>query len=243
MAGVQVGVRNSSTWLQVPRGSGMALIVVSVLGFGVAAGIVLFGVAGRFDLPMFWAYLATLIVVCLLAFIRLLRRSPDLVQERFHPGKGERDPITALAAFVLFAAQYVVAGLDAGRYHWSGTMPVGLQIAGLAAAVAGLIFAFWAMDVNPFFSSAVRLQQDRGQRVIASGPYRFVRHPGYTGALVYVWCVSVALGSWWSLWPILVVTIAMIRRTVIEDNMLRRDLVGYAEYAQKTRYRLAPGLW
>ncbi|HLJ59278.1 MAG TPA: isoprenylcysteine carboxylmethyltransferase family protein [bacterium] len=222
---------------------GVAYALVSVLGFDVAVGIILFAAAGRFDLPMFWAYLAALLVLCLLASIVIFLRSPDLVKERMHPGKGERDPLTVRAMLVLCTAQYAIAGVDVGRYRWTGAVPLGLQVVALLGVIAGLAFAFWATAVNRFFSSAVRIQADRGQQVITSGPYRFIRHPGYTGALVYLLCGSVALGSWWSLAPMLVMTALMIRRTMIEDRMLQHDLAGYSEYVRNVRYRLVPGVW
>jgi protein-S-isoprenylcysteine O-methyltransferase Ste14 len=118
-----------------------------------------------------------------------------------------------------------------------------VQIAGLIGYALGMGLGIWSMLVNPFFSSAVRIQADRGQYVIAAGPYRLVRHPGYSGGLLFLLCSGLALGSWWSILPMLFGVAGLIRRTRLEDRMLQKDLAGYSDYAQKVRYRLVPGLW
>jgi protein-S-isoprenylcysteine O-methyltransferase Ste14 len=107
----------------------------------------------------------------------------------------------------------------------------------------GYALVAWSTVVNRFYSPAVRIQEDRGQEVITSGPYRFVRHPGYIGWILFFLFSGLALGSWLSVLPTLVVVAVTIRRTVIEDRMLHGSLKGYTEYAQNVRYRLIPGVW
>ena len=101
----------------------------------------------------------------------------------------------------------------------------------------------WAMLVNRFFSRAVRLQLDRGQQVVTSGPYRLVRHPGYSGGLLLLLSAGFALGSWIAMTPILLMLPLMVRRTLIEESMLANALPGYADYVQRVRSRIVPGIW
>ncbi|MBC7224324.1 MAG: isoprenylcysteine carboxylmethyltransferase family protein, partial [Anaerolineae bacterium] len=108
---------------------------------------------------------------------------------------------------------------------------------------AGLGLATWAMASNPFFSAFVRIQRERGHRVVADGPYRYVRHPGYLGAIVFQMAIPLALGSLWALLPSGVAAALYVARTVLEDRTLQEELAGYREYAQKVRHRLLPGLW
>lgn len=222
----------------------MVLRVIVITIVYVAALIaVLFGTAGTFQAPAFWAYIAEMLVLGMLAFALVNKRSPDLVAERMHPGAGEQDKITLRAGVALGFVHYAVAGLDVGRYHWSSSVPVALQVAAFVAIAVGYGMITWAMLENRFFSSAVRLQPDRGQRVIDTGPYAIVRHPGYTGGILYLMASGVALGSWLSVVPMLIVSVLIIRRTLLEDRMLQESLDGYSGYARRVRYRLVPGLW
>lgn len=213
-----------------------------VLAFALLAGL-LFSVAGRWDLPMFWAYLIVFFGIGLIGLGVVWRRDPSLLKERFSPPAGGRDRLTRKAALVLLTAFMVVAALDAGRFHLSGEVPMPVQVAGLAGVAGGLIGWMWAMAANRFFSSAVRIQRDRGHYVITSGPYRFVRHPGYLAGIVLFLASPLALGSYVSVLPMLVIVLVFLRRTALEDRMLREELEGYASYAGKVRYRLVPGVW
>ena len=113
----------------------------------------------------------------------------------------------------------------------------------LIGYAAGMALSVYAMLNNRFFSPVVRIQHERGHTLVTSGPYRFVRHPGYVGAILASACGGVALGSWWSLVPLAPFAVLFLRRTAVEDRMLRADLDGYAGYAERVRYRLVPGLW
>jgi protein-S-isoprenylcysteine O-methyltransferase Ste14 len=144
---------------------------------------------------------------------------------------------------LLMFVQLLLAGLDVGRLHWSATVPFPLQILGLVGFAAGMGLTTWAMLVNRFFSRAVRLQPDRGHQVVTSGPYRLVRHPGYSGGLLLLLSASFALGSWIAMAPILLMAPLMVRRTLIEERMLADALPGYADYMRRVRSRIAPGVW
>jgi len=218
---------------------GLGLLVVYLVAMAAA----LFGAAGTFAMPMFWAYLVLFAVLCVGASAAVYLLSPDLVKERVRPGEGEQDRVTVRALNLLMFAQLVLAGLDVGRLNWSATVPFPLQILGLIGFAIGMGLTTWAMLVNRFFSRAVRLQPDRGQQVVTSGPYRLVRHPGYSGGLLLLLSAGFALGSWIAMTPILLMLPLMVRRTLIEESMLANALPGYADYMQRVRSRIVPGIW
>jgi len=192
---------------------------------------------------MFWVYIAEFTVLSLLELVLVYLRSPDLIKERLRPGAGERDKATIPILTILFVGQYIVAGVDAGRTHWSHGFPFALQVSGLILFAIGFGIVIWAMLVNKFFSTAVRIQEDRGQKVITSGPYQFVRHPGYAGGSMLLLGSSIGLGSWLAILLMLLTFPLYIKRTILEDDMLHKDLEGYTEYAAKVRYRIIPGVW
>jgi protein-S-isoprenylcysteine O-methyltransferase Ste14 len=188
--------------------------------------------------------------VNILSFVvsRLIVRRvhPDLIRERAR-GMGAQDtkpwdkvlaPMLAFGSF--FAA--IVAGLD-HLYGWSAAFPVWANIAALIVIVLGYTFSSWALIVNRFFSGTVRIQTERGHHVVTDGPYRFVRHPGYAGALLGFVLIPLLLDSLWALLPAGLLIAVVVVRTSLEDRTLQAELPGYAEYAQKTRYRLVPGIW
>lgn len=206
---------------------------------------VLFALAGRLDLPMLWAFVGATALMLAVIILAVFRHDPGLVRERQRPGAGTKgwDRIWFLFYEVSFVGAWVLAVLDVGRLHWSDTVPLGLQIVGLLGYMGGLGLFSWGMAVNTFFSKMVRIQEDRGQRVITSGPYQYVRHPGYVGGIVMALGSVLAIGSWWSLVPAGLTTLLIVWRTAMEDKTLQRELPGYVEYTQKVRYRLIPGIW
>jgi protein-S-isoprenylcysteine O-methyltransferase Ste14 len=201
--------------------------------------------AGRWDLPMVWAILGIFLGAMLIAWLAIFRKDPELLKERREAGPGaERWDRIWLRVYTLFLmATLIVALLDVGRFHWSDTVPLGLQIAGLLGFTASLAFSGWAMAENTFFSEVVRIQEDRGHRVVTSGPYQYVRHPGYAGNIVAWPCTALALGSWLAVLLSGAIVALFIVRTAWEDRALQAGLEGYAEYAQRVRHRLVPGLW
>jgi protein-S-isoprenylcysteine O-methyltransferase Ste14 len=218
-------------------------ILFLILYFGVSAAIY-FASAGRTDFPLAWAYFGINLGAGVIFSMVLEIVNPGLIAERFKPGSGEQDRVFKIGSSSVTVLMLVVAGLDVGRYHSSGPVAPGLQIAALVFVFLGYAFMAWATLTNRFFSSAVRLQSDRAQVVIDSGPYRFVRHPGYLGAVPYLACGGLALGSWLATViagvPMIVI---LLRRTALEDKMLLEGLTGYKEYAARVKYRLAPGIW
>jgi len=199
-----------------------------------------FGSAGRWDLPFAWAYLAVLVGAMVVTVFVI---DKDLVRERAKPGPGGVDRSLRFVVLPFFAVHIVVAGLDIGRYHWSGQIAACWQIAALIGLAASTALSIWAVQQNRFFSPVVRIQSERGHHVITSGPYRWVRHPGYASAIVSILCGGPALGSWWSMLVLAPVFVLTLRRAVIEDRYLHEHLEGYTDYAKRTRHRLVPGIW
>lgn len=216
-------------------------LVRSAIVIAIIAAI-LFAAAGRYDLPFFWAYLALLAGFVALTMLTVSR---ELLEERKSPGGKGRDNLVLLrvAAGVSFLFQWVFAGLDVGRFHWTDSVSTPLRALGLVGFFGVLAIWHWAMRTNPFFSAAVRIQHDRGHFVVASGPYRIVRHPGYAAFVLLGWGGPLALGSWGAAVSHLVVVLLFVRRAMLEDRMLRTELDGYAAYAARVRYRFLPGVW
>jgi protein-S-isoprenylcysteine O-methyltransferase Ste14 len=217
----------------------VAAYVQSAVFFMLAAAA-LFGGAGTIAIPAFWIYLAILGAIFVASLFLL---DPDLARERMRPG-GQKPPLALwLFAFVL-VAHWLIAGLDRGRFHWSDDVPLVLRVIGFIAVAGGYVLCIWAMRVNRFFSSVIRIQSDRGQHVIDSGPYAVVRHPGYLAGILVVFGSGLALCSWlaWAFLLVLSVPFLMYR-VVVEDRVLHAELPGYRDYAARVRWRLVPGIW
>ena len=208
--------------------------------FVVAAAAALFAAAGTAAIPGFWVYLAILAVVMTVSFAAL---DPDLLRERMRPG-GKKPPLALKILSLVLFVHWIVAGLDRGRFHWSDDVPGWLQGICLFAVGSGYALALWAMRVNRFFSSVVRIQTDRGQHVVATGPYAFVRHPGYAAAILIMAASGPALGSWLAAALVLIFSLPfLLYRAVTEDRILQAELAGYSDYAARVRWRLVPGIW
>lgn len=210
------------------------------LGFFAMAVAALFASAGTVTILTYWVYLAILAAVFVASLFWV---DPDLARERMRPG-GARPPAALWLFSGVLIAHWMIAGFDHGRFHWSDSVPVWLQAVGLTAMAAGYAFCLWAMRVNRFFSSVVRIQADRGQVVVTTGPYAIIRHPGYLAGAAFVVASGLALDSWIATAVLAVCTLPfLLRRAVIEDRMLRAELPGYREYAERVRWRLMPGVW
>jgi protein-S-isoprenylcysteine O-methyltransferase Ste14 len=216
--------------------------------FGPAGyGLILFLAAGRLDWIWGWALLGVLTAFLAAHVLILVPIDPELLAER---EKGMRGPgvkawdkwVSALAAGVLPIASWVVAGLDI-RFGWTGPMPLAYHVGGLLSMLLGFALFLWAMASNAFFSEGVRIQEERGHAVATGGPYRYVRHPGYVGAMLAQLATPFLLGSPWAFVPGVGSVALYALRTHLEDKTLIEELPGYREYAGRTRYRLLPGVW
>jgi protein-S-isoprenylcysteine O-methyltransferase Ste14 len=220
-------------------------IVQAALGL-VAYGLILFLAAGSVDWIWGWAQLIILAAFLAGHPLLLIPINPELLAEREKGLLDEDvkrwDKWIAGAAGGALLPMWVVAGLDV-RFHWTGGMPIALHVGGLLTNVLGYALFLWAMASNAFFSEGVRIQQERGHRVATEGPYRYVRHPGYVGAIMAGIATPFLLGSLWGLIPAVIAAVLYIVRTGLEDKTLMEELPGYREYAQQTRHRLLPGVW
>jgi protein-S-isoprenylcysteine O-methyltransferase Ste14 len=215
-----------------------AYIQSAVFLIGVA--VALFASAGTFAVPAFWVYLAIMAAVFVASLAML---DPELLQERMHPG-GQKPPLGLKLFTVVLLVHFIVAGLDRGRLHLSDSVPPWLQAVALAVLAATYVLVLWAMRVNRFFSSVVRIQSDRGQFVVSTGPYAVIRHPGYLAGILIIVASGIALGSWLAAALLIVASLPfLLYRAVTEDRVLLAQLPGYREYAARVRWRLLPGLW
>jgi protein-S-isoprenylcysteine O-methyltransferase Ste14 len=214
-----------------------------VLAFAVLDAM-LFGVAGRTDWLAVWLLTALCLVTFTLVGAWMLRRDPDLLNERSRRGPNVPpwDRAIMAAYRVLLAALFVTAALDAGRFRWSD-VPVAVQALGLVAIVATGAVITWCVSVNHFLSSDARIQSDRGHTVVRDGPYRSVRHPMYGALIAGMIGLALFLGSWLALLPAALIAVLFVVRTSLEDRMLADGLFGYREYAAQVPRRLVPGVW
>jgi len=216
-----------------------------ILASLILIAVLLFAGAGRLNWELGWLFVVVWGLLKIV-FILLLRwQDPELLVERatHHENTQQYDRWIVPVYFVFSFGTILVAGLDGGRFRWSGEISLAIIITSYIAYLFGNGLASWAVSANPFFSSESRLQADRNQEVTRGGPYRFVRHPAYLAA-VLMWPVTgLLMESWYAAIPGLLASLMMVLRTVYEDRMLHAKLPGYAEYAQQVHYRLVPGIW
>jgi protein-S-isoprenylcysteine O-methyltransferase Ste14 len=209
--------------------------------------LVLLVCGGDFGWWQAWVYFPLIVAAGPGGRIWAERRHPGLMAERQNMEKAQSakawDKVLApLMALSLSYPLVIVAGLD-HRFDWSPVFPMWLIVPGFFLISLGYAFAAWALAENRFFSSVVRIQMDRGHVVCDSGPYRYVRHPGYAGNMLALPGMVLAFGSMWTLVPVAVALIIAVIRTVLEDQTLQDELPGYRDYARRVRYRLIPGIY
>ncbi len=214
--------------------------ILGIVGMGVA----LFWSAGQIDWWPAWAAIAVMAAWMIATAIIIFYFNPDLLAERMEPRRGGKPWDTVLLSLLglIQLVRYIVAGLDQ-RYGWSGTFPGAAQIAALTVCILGYALFVWATATNTYFSRIYRIQSERGHAVVKGGPYHYVRHPAYFGAILYELAVPILLDSWWALFFSGLGVILLILRTGFEDRALQTELTGYVDYARQVRYRLMPGIW
>lgn len=220
-----------------------ARLLQIVIGFGLIA-TVLFLAAGRLNWLWAWVSLGIYLVSVLFNSAFMLRTSPETIAERGRPKemRGWDKAVGGLWGLAQWILLPLIAGLDV-RFGWTRELSTPWHVAGAVVFAAGLGLFGWAMITNAYFSTVVRIQTDRGQTVCSTGPYRFVRHPGYVGTVLQALGLPFLLGSLWALIPGITAVGLMIIRTALEDHTLQVELPGYREFVQKVRYRLIPGIW
>jgi protein-S-isoprenylcysteine O-methyltransferase Ste14 len=234
----------SPTEMRSNLAAGIAMRVGTIAVFLILQMGILFLAAGRLNWMWPWVYMGISLVIVIINGTIMLRTSPETIVERGKPK--ETKDWDKIVAGLLALAQYLVlpfvAGLDV-RFGWTRELSLAWHMAGAAGFVLGLGIFCWAMITNAYFSTAVRIQSDRGHTVCRSGPYRFVRHPGYVGFILQFFGTPVLLGSVWALIPASMAAVILIIRTSLEDRTLQAELPGYQDYVQEVRYRLLPGIW
>lgn len=201
--------------------------------------------AGRLNWTMGWLYIGLNFLGLLVNWGVLAVKNPAVFASRADITKEDSktwDKVFTSIYGPLLLVIMAVTGLDGGRFGWSN-VPAWLQFLSIGLFILGWGFSLWALVTNKFFETSVRIQQDRGQTTVTSGPYAIVRHPGYAGIALLYAVSPLILGSWWGMIPAAVLTIAFFLRTAMEDRTLQEELPDYAAYAQKVRYRLLPGIW
>jgi protein-S-isoprenylcysteine O-methyltransferase Ste14 len=218
--------------------------VAQRLGLLLVFALVLFGSAGRLDWPRAWGFLVLTLLLEGGSLTVLGILAPETLNQRgtFGPGVTAFDRVFAVVWLGLSMGSAAVAGLDAVRFGWS-KLPIYLFYVGGAVVCLAFALGTWAMLENRHFEQLVRIQEERGHRVVTSGPYRIVRHPGYLGTIVGTLATPAMLGSAWMFVPAGLLAILFVVRTHLEDQFLRRELSGYEEYTARTRFRLVPMIW
>jgi protein-S-isoprenylcysteine O-methyltransferase Ste14 len=193
-----------------------------------------------------WVYGIMYIMGFVISRVAAARRHPDLLAERARflrqDDAVQWDKLLAPLVGLGGGLIPLVAGLDA-RFSWSISFHCAIKIAALIVMLAGYILASYALIENRYFSGMVRIQTDRDHHVVSGGPYRWIRHPGYAGALLTYMATPVFLDALWSFVPVVFLLIVLVIRTKLEDKTLREQLEGYRGYAKQVRYRLIPGVW
>jgi protein-S-isoprenylcysteine O-methyltransferase Ste14 len=220
-------------------------IIFFVYSLGFPA--IIFLSAGTIRWPMGWWYYGLAVAATLLSRLIAAFVHPDMLRERGRSldavnTEGWDRILSPMVGLILPVVVILIIGLD-HRWSWSPKLPSWVAPVSIVVVVLGYAFSTWAFLVNRFFSGVVRIQAEREHTVVTDGPYRFIRHPGYLGGLVAMAATSFMLGSLWGLIPVALYAGVLVLRTALEDRMLQEELPGYREYAQRTRYRLLPGIW
>lgn len=217
-----------------------AAVYLESAGLLVVAAVALFASAGTIAIATYWVYLATLLAVTVASLAIL---PADLVRERLRPG-GQRRPLSLQLFTLAMLVAWILAGLDHGRFHWTDSVPSWAQWLSLAVLAASYALALWAMVVNRFFSSIVRIQSERGQHVVEAGPYSLIRHPGYLAGILAMAASGPALNSWIATAVFLIPSLPfLLHRVITEDRLLKAELPGYRDYAERVRWRIIPEIW
>jgi protein-S-isoprenylcysteine O-methyltransferase Ste14 len=228
------------------RRPGILVVVGGFLG-PLIQGICFFAAAGRFDLPRAWLFLGVTFgcmvgnVVVLALVNPAMLNYRGLSRKRKDTKAWDRKLLPVFGVFGMYILPFVM-GLDVGRYSWS-SLGLWAAILGVAIFSFGWILLTWAMLVNPHFEATVRIQMDRHHRVVTTGPYAIVRHPGYVGASLWALGSPLIVGSAYGLIPAGITVGLLVLRTWLEDKTLQAELPGYTEYTKQVRYRLLPGIW
>lgn len=220
-------------------------LIRNLITFSFSGGLMLLA-AGRLDWTRAVIFWLVYFLISLTAGFFLIKTNYNLMKERqdavFKKDTKRWDRWILAVNMILNTALYILVGVDAGRYEWS-RVPWMLQIGGIIFIIASFALTLWAARENQFMSSQVRIQTDRGHRVITTGPYAIIRHPMYAGYCLLYIGLPLALNSWWGLIISMLLIIMIVLRTLVEEKTLLNELDGYQVYANQTQYRLLALVW
>jgi protein-S-isoprenylcysteine O-methyltransferase Ste14 len=231
--------------LRQPEPINRLLLFLNLGGTLVFLVLGLFLPAGTWKWTRGWLFILVIVVAAILSTLYLRRVNPEVIAARVNRHKGTKRWDLILGVMIglpTILAIPIVAALDDGRYHWL-PVPWWGCVLGYALLIIGMVGLTWVESVNKFFEPTVRIQTDRGHKVIDTGPYAIIRHPGYAFGYPLFLGMPLALGSLWALIPAILLCPLLVLRTIWEDQTLREELAGYEEYAQRVRYRLVPRVW
>jgi len=221
-------------------------VLIQALFFVVVMPFLPLLISGQWNWWAGWAYGILGFLSFVISRVLAARKNPDLIAERAkfmqHEDAQSWDKLIIPVIGLMGVVIAVIAGLDR-LYHWTVNFSLWVNLSGLFLLIIGYAFSSSALIVNRFFSGMVRLQTDRGQQVISTGPYRIVRHPGYAGGILAYLATPILLNSIWILIPIFLTIALFVVRTFLEDRFLQENLAGYQEYAERIKFRLIPGIW
>ncbi|MBN2550835.1 MAG: isoprenylcysteine carboxylmethyltransferase family protein [Anaerolineales bacterium] len=204
-------------------------------------GAVMFLIAGTIRVPSIWLYLGLRLLFTLAS---VLAMSESVARERMRPGPGVKpEPIYNTGTAIAWVAHILIVPLDKGHFGWSDGFPVWLQAVGVVIMLCAYGLVIWALRHNEYMSARIRIQGERGQQVIDTGPYALIRHPNYAGAFLQSLTSGLIFASWPSILPMLLHMGLLIYRVLSEEKVLRTELEGYREYTTRVRYRFIPGVW
>lgn len=202
--------------------------------------------AGRTDIPQSWFLFCAAFVYFVASNFALYRYNPRLLIQRLklrrEGSKTWDEVLVRVSNLTVLLLVPAVAGLDIGRYGWS-SLGLPYAVMGIVFLIVSSVLVNWAMIENPYFEPTMRIQNDRNHRVVTTGPYAIVRHPGYLSGILWIASVPLILGSLYTLAPFILYTVLMTLRTYLEDRTLEEELPGYTEYAEVVKHRLFPGIW
>ncbi len=195
-----------------------------------------------------WVMVALWAVFGLVLTFYLMKHDPELLAERMrlvpiHKDQKAWDKVIMFLFFIAGIALYIIPGFDVVRYAWSESLPLWMKLIAIAIHFPCFIMLGWVMRENTYLAQVVKIDSERGHKVVTTGPYAWVRHPMYSVVIVLLFAVPIALGSRYALFLSLFLTLLLIVRTYLEDRTLHDELEGYTEYAKQTSYRLIPGIW
>ena len=222
------------------------MLVVQIVGMFVVFALALFIPAGTTAWPAGWIFLVLFFGFVVAISVWLLRYDPGLLKERMsgtiRPDQKTWDKVFVVLTSILFFAWLILMPLDAVRFRWS-QMPVWLQGVGAIVLLVSFYLFYLTFRENSYLSPVVRIQTDREQAVVSTGPYQYVRHPMYAGFVLFMLGTTFLLGSWYGLLLGLILVTMAARRAVLEERMLREELQGYEAYMAQVKYRLIPHVW